>query len=288
MTGTPTARLALPIPAETDPADVPLDLGNLANSLDPRAVVFGQSAGLSSRPAAGTQGRIWAHQPGANASPALPGRAVSYDDGAAWSYQAGVPILTIGASGNAASTVLPKNGDCDIGQLLDVVVPDISAGFAVPQNGSLWRLRFDGTAWRFIGGGPTNARTTQQAGATLPATGTFTAVPNGPVLVVPLDGTYIAKGFGGCQIGAQSALTGITWQLGQSSSTGTLLGTTAIGATNFASANLSSNLSNPIRLAYTNNQRISIGVSVSSNPATNFILLNAALELLPVSLTGNP
>lgn len=290
MPATPTTRLQIPLPAQSDPADIPTDLGKLANALDPITAVFGQGAGLSTRPAAGVQGRIYAHQPGRASSPVLGGRALSYDDGTAWTYQAGVPLLTIGGGANQPATALPKNGDCDVGQLLDVLAPDLSGGgFSVPQNGALWRFRFDGTVWRFIGGPPMTARAGQQTATSFPADGAFKNLPNGPFLVVPLDGTYISRGFGACQIGAtQSTLTGISWQLAQSSSAGTVVATVSIGSTNFASGSLTGNVSSSTRVAYTNSQRVGLGIVVTSNQATNLTIITSALELLPVSLAGNP
>lgn len=66
MAGTPTPRLLLPLPAETDPADVPLDLSKLASALDsggsgsvPGGVAYDNQGTFSARPAAATRGRYY-------------------------------------------------------------------------------------------------------------------------------------------------------------------------------------------------------------------------------------
>jgi microcystin-dependent protein len=74
MAGTPTSRLKLPLPSESEPCDVPTDLGLLANALDPVAAVFlqGSSAAM---PTPGVPGRLYF---------ASDIRTLFYDDGAAW------------------------------------------------------------------------------------------------------------------------------------------------------------------------------------------------------------
>ena len=66
MAGTPTPRLLLPLPAETDPADVPLDLSKLATALDsggsgsiPGGVAYDNQGTFAQRPAAGVRGRYY-------------------------------------------------------------------------------------------------------------------------------------------------------------------------------------------------------------------------------------
>lgn len=71
-----TTRLALPYPTLSAAADVPADLAALANSIDPRTVVFVQGT-LSSRPAAGTAGRFFIQT---DASP----QHLFMDTGSAW------------------------------------------------------------------------------------------------------------------------------------------------------------------------------------------------------------
>lgn len=69
-----TPRLALPYPDESDPADVPVDLVNLANKLDGGVTAYGQGT-ASQRPVAGVQGRLWY---------STDTGVVSWDTGAAW------------------------------------------------------------------------------------------------------------------------------------------------------------------------------------------------------------
>jgi hypothetical protein len=78
MPGTPTIRLKLPLPAQTDPADVPTDLGKLANALDPVAAVFTTGSGAPATP--GTAGRFYWR---------TDTRTLYFDDGTTWQPIAG-------------------------------------------------------------------------------------------------------------------------------------------------------------------------------------------------------
>lgn len=282
MPATPTARLKIPLPSQTDPADVPTDLGKLANALDPVAAVFGQSAGLSARPAAGTAGRLWGHQPGQAASPALAGRAVAYDDGAAWQYMAGVPELVIPSNTGVASTQLPKNGDCDVGQLLDLNI-----------GTARWRMRFTGTAWGFVGGDRYISRqASNQSFGNVPVDSTYRAIPNGPQAIFPLDGTYALGGGVLSSTGAQSGQTGVNWLLAVSDGStnrqllalGQVIFTTGLtGATHFVEAR-----SIRTSAAVTHGWNVFIVCVVGGTTAVGLAAATSELEVQPVSLTGNP
>jgi hypothetical protein len=93
MAATPTPRLKLPLPAETDPADVPFDVANLAGALDPVTVVFSQG-NLSTRPDFGVPGQIF----------------MATDTGTWW-YDNGVGWLQLGGA-TPPSWVIPayQNG----------------------------------------------------------------------------------------------------------------------------------------------------------------------------------
>lgn len=69
-----SARLKLPAPSETDPADVPVDIVALRDALDTITSVFMQGA-QGAMPAAGTPGRWYF---------ATDTKTIYYDDGTAW------------------------------------------------------------------------------------------------------------------------------------------------------------------------------------------------------------
>lgn len=74
MPEAPSTRLGLPGPSETDPADVPVDVGKLRDALDPITVVFLQAL-AGSLPSPSTPGRLFF---------ATDAKQLQYDDGAAW------------------------------------------------------------------------------------------------------------------------------------------------------------------------------------------------------------
>lgn len=199
MPATPTARLGIPLPSQTDPADVPTDLGKLANAIDPLVASFGQGAGLSSRPAAGQQGRIWAHQPGTNASPPLPGTALSYDDGTSWSHiGSSVPVLNVpGPSPGVTNTnALPKTSDCDDGQEVLINIPTIPKGgfWQQQQNSAMWHLRlYKAINWWVVLGDMALRSDFSSSGTS----STYAATTGGPVasataqrVIIPIPGRY--------------------------------------------------------------------------------------------------
>jgi hypothetical protein len=176
--GTPTARLGLPVPAESDPADVPLDIGKLASALDLAVAVYGQGTSAA-RPTAGLQGRFYFNTDN--------GR-LDYDNGSAW-----VPLVPPGYG----STLPTSPAD---GQEYNYV--------ADATNGIVWRLRYNASSasthkWELLGGSPLsqNIITTElvnQVNWTNPAT-------LGPTLTPPLAGDYMVKVSVGFNQGANTA-----------------------------------------------------------------------------------
>jgi hypothetical protein len=176
MPATPTPRLKLPLPAESDPADVPLDLSKLATPLDAAAVVFTQGA-FSTRPSVGTQGRLFY---------ATDGKTFWWDDGTTW--QQIVPLAI-------TQSALPSGAV--VGQEIRYLGPGTSAW---------WHLRYNGTTWDVMGGTPLaayldrNDSTSSSAYADL----------GGPQVTLPLAGDYTFD-FGFTPNGSPS---GQWWALG--------------------------------------------------------------------------
>ena len=165
MPGTPTTRLKLPLPAQSDPADVPTDLGKLANALDPTAVVFLQGL-ASAKPAAGTAGRVFM---------ATDTGAAYWDTGTMWRMIGGAPIVT-------ALPASPANGD----EVYYQPTSDVSYK---------WHLRYNagsGNAqkWEFLGG---SALAAGPSGSLTTASTLRVALTNGPTLTVPATGAYFVR-----------------------------------------------------------------------------------------------
>lgn len=133
-----TARLALPYPDENDPADVPLDLANLVNKLDPIMVGFKQGT-TAARPAAGTPGLVYY---------ATDANALFYDIGTSWRFIGAVGVV-------GALPPSPIDGqECYYE--------------ADAANLVVWHLKYraaigDAYKWQFVGGQPI----TQYDGATV-------------------------------------------------------------------------------------------------------------------------
>src|SRR5690348_17327703 len=81
MAGTPSRRLGLHAPSGGDPAAIPADLLRLRDQLDELLLAYDQGV-LSSRPAPGTEGRVYF---------ATNDGAFSYDTGTGWAPVAWLP-----------------------------------------------------------------------------------------------------------------------------------------------------------------------------------------------------
>lgn len=135
MPATPTPRLSLPLPAQTDPADVPTDLAKLATALDsggsgsvPGGVAYDNQGTLAQRPAAGVRGRYYFASD----------NAVLYrDTGTAW-----IPIIP------AVTPTLPAN---------PIVGQEAYWAIADPYTTvyCLWHMRCQSAnLWGCVGGPP--------------------------------------------------------------------------------------------------------------------------------------
>lgn len=174
MPSTPTSRLKLPLPAETDPADVPADLLKLATALDSGGSgALGAGAAIdsqgvfSSRPAAATAGRyFYATDTG----------VLYRDTGTAW--------VALGPYGQTPLvTTLPASP-------VDAQEVYLQAD---ATNGVIWELRYNaGSAsaykWEFIGGSPLYNEVT--ADDSIDSTTYGEIATHGPAIPLPRIGDY--------------------------------------------------------------------------------------------------
>lgn len=100
MPATPTTRLALPIPAESDANDPPADISALATKLDGLIVALAGQGAFSSLPAPGVMGRL---------AYATDRRMLVWDDGSQWQ----LPGWSPGDLKLAAGAVQPGWLICD-------------------------------------------------------------------------------------------------------------------------------------------------------------------------------
>jgi hypothetical protein len=166
MPGTPTTRLKLPLPAQTDPADVPTDLAKLANGLDPIAVVFTQGL-ASARPAAGVAGRVYV---------ASDTGAMYWDSGTAWRMMGSPPEVTALPAG-------PLDGD-------EVYYQPVAS-----DPSYTWHLRYNANSpnspkWEFLGG---SALQTTPSGSIATSSTSYVALTGGPTITVPNTGAYYVR-----------------------------------------------------------------------------------------------
>jgi hypothetical protein len=170
LAGTPTPRLSLPVPAESDPADVPADIGRLATALDGAALVT--QGTLAQRPAAAIPGRM--HFVQGDAAPGNNG-VLWWDTGTAW--------LAVNAARGTTLPTSPADGQ-------EFVYT------ADATNGVEWRLKYNASSasahkWEFIGGTPLSQfiitqELVAQTGWTNPAT-------PGPTVTPPIAGDYMVR-----------------------------------------------------------------------------------------------
>lgn len=164
-----TTKYSLPYPTLTDPADVPHDLGLLANALDPLIATASQGT-ASARPPAATPGRLYF---------ATDKGVLYYDNGTTWS------AISVPIQGPGALPTSPVNGEEVV---TEVGATAMTAG--VLGSEAAWRFRYNtGTSssykWEFVGGSPLESYDSSEQNLT-PSWAYY-----GPPFVAPWLGDYI-------------------------------------------------------------------------------------------------